>query len=207
MRSRIKRLSRYIVTAETAEHRLFVWLSYPILPDKNLIVIPREDALMFGLLHSRFHEAWALRKGSDLQDRPRYTHTTTFATFPFPEGMTPDQPIEAARALPAAHAIEAAAKRLDELRNGWLYPGDLIQHVPEVVAGFPDRTIPKDPRAARVLAARTLTTLYNDRPDWLIEAHRILDEAVANAYEWPSNISTEESLRRLLDLNLTRSRS
>ena len=70
MRSRIERLSRYIVTPETAEYRLFVWLAYPVLPDKNLIVIPREDDLMFGLLQSRFHEAWALRKGSDLQDRP-----------------------------------------------------------------------------------------------------------------------------------------
>jgi hypothetical protein len=65
-------------------------LSYPVLPDKNLIVIPREDDLMFGLLQNRFHAAWALRKGSDLEDRPRYTHTTTFATFPFPEGMTPN---------------------------------------------------------------------------------------------------------------------
>jgi len=122
MRSRIERLSRYIVTGETAEYRIFVWLAYPVLPDKNLIVIPREDDLMFGLLQSRFHEAWALRKGSDLQDRPRYTHTTTFATFPFPAGMTPDKAVAAARALPAAPAIEAAAKRLDELRNGWLYP-------------------------------------------------------------------------------------
>ena len=29
MRSRIERLSRYIVTGETAEYRLFVWLAYP----------------------------------------------------------------------------------------------------------------------------------------------------------------------------------
>jgi hypothetical protein len=86
MRSRIEALNRYTVKPETAQHRLVVWLSYPVLPDKNLIVIPRADDLMFGLLHSRFHEAWALRKGSDLQDRPCYTHTTTFATFPFLKG-------------------------------------------------------------------------------------------------------------------------
>lgn len=205
MRSRIERLSRYIVTPETAEHRLFVWLSYPVLPDKNLIVIPREDDLMFGLLQNRFHEAWALRKGSDLQDRPRYTHTTTFATFPFPEGMTPDVPVAAARALPAAADIEAAAKRLNDLRNGWLYPADLVQHVPEVVDGFSARVIAKDSKAARVLAGRTLTALYNDRPSWLIEAHRALNEAVAVAYGWPTGIATDEALRRLLDLNLARS--
>jgi hypothetical protein len=205
MRSRIERLSRYIVTGETAEYRLFVWLAYPVLPDKNLIVIPREDDLMLGLLQNRFHEAWALRKGSDLQDRPRYTHTTTFATFPFPDGMTPDKAVATARALAAAPAIETAAKRLDELRNGWLYPADLIQRVPEIVAGFPERIIAKDQKATRTLAARTLTALYNERPGWLVEAHRLLDEAVAKAYGWPADIETEEALRRLLDLNLVRS--
>jgi hypothetical protein len=204
MRSRIERLSRYIVTPETAQHRLFVWLSYPVLPDKNLIVIPREDDLMFGLLHSRFHEAWALRKGSDLQDRPRYTHTTTFATFPFPEGMTPTDDLAEARSLPTASPIEAAAKRLDQLRNGWLYPADLIKRVPECVSGFPERVVVKDQRAEAALSQRTLTRLYNDRPDWLIEAHRVLDEAVAAAYGWPADIATDEALRLLLELNLAR---
>lgn len=205
MRSRIEQLSRYIVTGETAEHRLFVWLSYPVLPDKNLIVIPRDDDLMFGLLQNRFHEAWALRKGSDLQDRPRYTHTTTFATFPFPDGMAPDKPVASARALPTAPAIEAAAKRLNELRNNWLYPADCVRRVPEIAAGFPDRAVPKDQQATRTLAGRTLTALYNNRPDWLIEAHRVLDEAVAAAYGWPADIATDDALRRLLELNLTRS--
>lgn len=96
MRQKIERLARYIVTPETAQYRVFSWLRYPTLPDKNLIVIAREDDLMFGLLQSRFHELWSLRKGSDLQDRPRYTHTSTFATFPFPDGMSPDgkRPVE-----------------------------------------------------------------------------------------------------------------
>ena len=162
---------------------------------------------MFGLLHSRFHEAWALRKGSDLQDRPRYTHTTTFATFPFPEGMTPDTDVAAARRLPMAAAIEAAARRLDELRNAWLYPADLVRQAPEVAPGFPDRFIPRDARAAQTLARRTLTNLYNERPDWLAEAHRALDEAVAAAYGWPGDISIDEALRLLLDINLARSAS
>ena len=204
MRSRVEKLDRYIVTPETAQHRLFVWLSYPVLPDKNLIVIPRDDDLMFGLLHSRFHEAWALRKGSDLQDRPRYTHTTTFATFPFPDGMTPDIDAKAARKLPAAAAIEAAAKSLDQLRHGWLYPANLVKCVSEVAPGFPKRIVANDTAAAKTLAGRTLTALYNDRPRWLVEAHRLLDEAVALAYGWPVTITIDDALRRLLNLNLAR---
>lgn len=205
MRSRIQELSRYIVTPETAQHRLFVWLSYPVLPDKNLIVIPREDDLMFGLLHSRFHQAWSLRKGSDLEDRPRYTHTTTFATYPFPPGMTPDVRPEQARALPTAAQVEAAARRLDELRTNWLYPADHIGVVPEVEPSFPYRRLPKSPEAAQLLACRTLTALYNERPQWLVAAHHDLDAAVASAYGWAPDISVEDSLRELLALNLARS--
>ena len=58
---------------------------------------------------------------------------------------------------------------------------------------------------ARALAARTLTALYNERPGWLVEAHRLLDEAVAKAYGWSADLETDEVLRRLLELNLARS--
>lgn len=206
MRSRIKRLSRYLVTAETAQHRVFAWLSYPVLPDKNLIVVPREDDLMFGLLQNRFHTAWSLRKGSDLEDRPRYTHTTTFATFPFPPGMSPTDSVQAARGLAAASEIEAAARNLDTLRSNWLNPDDLVMVESEIAGDLPDRLIPRSPDAARTLARRTLTQLYNDRPAWLVEAHRTLDAAVAKAYDWPTDISDDEALSRLLNMNKQRSR-
>ncbi len=205
MRSRIVPLARYIATSEYAQHRVFIWLSYPVMPDKNLIVIPREDDLMFGLLQNRFHVAWALREGGDLEDRPRYTHTTAFATFPFPTEMTPDVDMDQARALPAAGRIETAARRLNELREAWLNPPDLVKRELEVVPGFPDRILPVNPRAAAILKTRTLTNLYNERPAWLDNAHRDLDAAVAAAYGWPADLSEEDALARLLALNLERS--
>jgi len=209
MRSRVSDVRRYIVTPETAQHRLFVWLSLPTLPDKNLIVIPREDDTTFGILHSRFHEIWALRKGSDLQDRPRYTHTSVFATFPFPHGLTPDIPATDYAADPRAIATAAAAARLNELRENWLNPADLVVHEPEVVAGYPDRILPKDEAAAKELAKRTLTNLYNVRPAWLDNAHRALDEAVADAYGWGDDwragkLADDEILARLFILNQER---
>ena len=71
--------------------------------------------------------------GSDLSaDRPRYTQTTTFATFPFPEGLTPNIPAADYAADPRAQQIAAAAKRLDELRRAWLNPPDLVDIVPEI---------------------------------------------------------------------------
>jgi hypothetical protein len=204
MRRAIERMQRYLVTNETSEYRLFVWLSYPILPDKNLIVILREDDTTFGILHSSFHEAWSLRLGTSLEDRPRYTPTTTFETFPFPEGLTPNIFAADYATDPRAIRIAQAAKRLDDLRKAWLNPSDLIRIETEGFPGYPDRILPKDADTAKKLKQRTLTNLYNQRPQWLDDAHEALDRAVAAAYGWPEDISTEDALEKLLALNLAR---
>lgn len=204
MRRKIQSLPRYIVTPETAQYRLFCWIGYPTLPDKNLIVIARDDDTTFGILHSIFHEAWSLRLGTSLEDRPRYTSTTTVSGFPFPEGLTPDRKAAEYADDPRALAIAAAAQRLDTLRRAWLNPPDLVMRVPEVVPGYPDRLVPVDARAAALLKTRTLTHLYNARPAWLAEAHRDLDAAVAAAYGWPADIAEDDALARLLALNRER---
>ena len=54
------------------------------------------------------------------------------------------------------------------------------------------------------LKRRTLTNLYNERPAWLANAHRELDEAVAAAYGWPPDLPDDEVLSRLLTLNQAR---
>ena len=48
---------------------------------------------------------------------------------------------------------------------------------------------------------RTLTGLYNTRPDWLDLAHRRLDQAVFAAYDWPPDLADDAILERLLALN------
>jgi hypothetical protein len=98
----------------------------------------------------------------------RYTPTTCFETFPFPN-PTPVQ----------EQAIGEAARRLDEARRNWL--GDRS-----------DKT-------------RTLTALYNKKPAWLVDAHRVLDAAVFAAFGWDPAMSDEQILEQLLALNLSRS--
>jgi type II restriction/modification system DNA methylase subunit YeeA len=112
LRAAIKGLKRYIGTARLTKHRIFVWLPPKTLPDSQIIVIAREDDFTFGVLHSRVHESWARRTGSQLREREsgfRYTPTTTFETFPFP------RPTDEQRT-----AISDAARHLVKLRDGWL---------------------------------------------------------------------------------------
>jgi type II restriction/modification system DNA methylase subunit YeeA len=175
-----------------------------VLPDHQLIAIARDDDTSFGILHSKFHELWSLRLGTSLEDRPRYTPTTCFETFPFPEGLTPNIPAADYANDPRAQAIAKAAARLNELRENWLNPPDLVKRVPEVVPGYPDRILPVDDKAAAVLKTLTLTNLYNKRPAWLDMAHKELDAAVAAAYGWPADLTDEEILERLFKLNQER---
>jgi type II restriction/modification system DNA methylase subunit YeeA len=114
MRRVLRGLSRFIVTPEVSKHRIFVWLECAYLADHQTRVFGRPDDYFFGVLHSRVHEVWARAQGTQLREREsgfRYTPTTCFETFPFPE-PTAGQ----------GRAIAAAAKELDELRNRWLNP-------------------------------------------------------------------------------------
>ena len=197
-------LSRYIATPTLSKYRLFAWLDARICPDHQLIVIARDDDTTFGILHSRFHEAWALRLGTSLVEGPRYTPTTTFETFPFPAGLSPDIPAADYADNLHAIAIAEAARRLVELRDRWLNPPEWVKWVDEPVPGYPKRPVPRNEDAAKELKKRTLTNLYNTRPQWLADAHASLDTAVAGAYGWPADISDDEALRELLELNLTR---
>ncbi len=194
-------LSRYVATARVAKHRLFAWCDTRICPDQQLIVIAREDDTTFGILHSRFHEVWSLRKGTSLEDRPRYTPTTTFETFPFPEGLSPDVAAGDYLTDPRAQAIASAARRLVEIRDRWLNPPEWVEWVEEPVPGYPPRPVPRDEKAATAIKKRTLTNLYNARPQWLVDAHAQLDDAVAAAYGWPSEITDDTALRKLLARN------
>ena len=181
---------------------LFTWLDARIRPDHQLIVIARDDDTTFGILHSRFHEAWSLRLGTSLEDRPRYTPTTTLETFPFPDGLSPDIPAVNYANDPRAVAIAEAARRLVGLRERWLNPPEWVEWVDEPVPGYPKRPVARDEAAAKELKVRTLTNLYNTRPQWLADAHAALDATVAAAYGWDTGISEDEALHELLTLNL-----
>ncbi|WVT72141.1 DNA methyltransferase [Sinorhizobium chiapasense] len=200
-------LPRYIGTSLTSRHRIFIWVYPPVIVDSTMVAIARDDATSFGILHSRIHELWSRRLGNwmGVGNDSRYTPTTTFETFPFPNGLTPDVPAANYSDDARARKISEAAKRLDELRENWLNPPDLVRREPEVVTGYPSRIVPVNEKAAILLKKRTLTTLYNERPTWLDHAHKAIDDAVAEAYGWPTDLADEEILDCLFALNQARS--
>ncbi len=179
MRTALRGCRRFIVTPAVSKHRLFLWMDPACLCNQGTLVFARDDDYFFGILHSRIHEVWARAQGTQLREAEsgcRYTPTTSFETFPlpWPPGLEPTTD-------PRYTAIAAAARELVAKRDAWL-------------AG----TAPGDKKP------RTLTRLYNDRPTWLDLAHRSLDATVSAAYGWPTDMTDDETLECLLDLNATR---
>jgi type II restriction/modification system DNA methylase subunit YeeA len=115
----IKPLTRIILTPLTSKHRWFVFGNKIAFPDNSVVVIARDDWLHFGIISSSYHCLWARRAGNFLGvgNDPRYTPTTTFETFPFPKGLTPNILAADTTRDPRAQSITAAARNLDELRR------------------------------------------------------------------------------------------
>lgn len=217
MRETLDGLSRYIATPRVAKQRVFVWLDGSILPDAQLVVFARSDDYFFGVLHSRVHEVWSRRMGTQLRDAEsgfRYTSQTTFETFPLP--WVPGQEVDSDHKY---LEIAGRAHDLNEFRELWLHARD--EDVGKTIS-------------SKMVKRITLTNLYNsisfyrdklkgkhrDQAAWdlkvgslisisqieqLDQIHSDLDKAVIESYGWPSGITDEEILQGLLELNETRS--
>ncbi|WP_422931409.1 class I SAM-dependent DNA methyltransferase [Singulisphaera sp. PoT] len=214
------KLDRFLCTTTVSKHRLFSWVASPTLPDHQLIVFSRDDDYFSGILRSRVHEVWARSRGTQVREREsgfRYTPTTCFETFPLPE------PFENLKAV-----IAEAARSFDDSIEAWLNPPEWtrteVLEFPATIEGpwgrlvrAPDengigivrhgRLVPKDSKSSDLLAQRTLTNLYNQRPSWFELSRRALDEAVLAAYGWKPDVTDYEILSRLLALNLEESKA
>ena len=180
LREAIKPLKRYIATPRHSKHRVYVWVDAATVPDGALVVFARDDDYFMGILQSRVHAVWSLAMGTQVRDREsgfRYTHTTCFETFPFPQ--------------PNAQQRDAIAD----------FAETLMTHRDNSLAGpfALDKNMKKQ--------KNTLTNLYNRNPSWLQKDHEDLDRAVFDAYGWPeapADLDDDTILERLLELNLSR---
>jgi hypothetical protein len=186
-------LRRYIATVETTKHRVFQFLDAAILPDNMLVAIGSDDAFFLGVLSSRIHVVWALAAGGTLEDRPRYSKSRCFDPFPFPERFS-------AKSVSLTDTVRAIAEEIDALRK-------------RVLEGNPDLTLTGIYNVLEELrhgiAPDALSIDHRHIFDAglvliLKELHEKLNTAVAEAYGWPSDLSDEDVLARLVALNRAR---
>lgn len=160
------------------KHRAFDWIPADALPGDALTVVVAEDDYTFGILNSSLHVWWATRLGTSLGvgNDSRYTPTTSFETFPFP------QPTEAQRLK-----IEEAARYLEQARSYLRGAGLGLTAMYNALATY------RETGEEAITGTATLG-----------DAHDMLDQAVAAAYSWEWPLAEEDVLARLLELNRER---
>jgi hypothetical protein len=153
-----------------------------------LVNIASSDAYVLGVLSSRIHVAWALAAGGRLGfgNDPRYNKTRCFEPFPFPDASEPQR-----------ERIRSIGEQLDAHRK-------LRQEE------HPDLTLTamynvlEELRAGQPLSSASQAIHDNGLISVLRDLHDDLDRAVAEAYGWPPELSTEDILFRLVELNASR---
>ena len=185
-RSMLQGLPRHIVTVETAKHRVFFFLDSDVIGEHGTISFGLDRAEYLGILSSRPHVVWALATGGTLEDRPRYNKSVCFDPFPFP---TTDA-AQTARIRSLGEALDAHRKRQQAL-----HPGLTITGMYNVLEKL---------RSGEALTAKEKVIHEEGLVSVLKQIHVDLDAAVFEAYGWPSTLTDEEILERLVALNAER---
>ena len=80
------------------------------LPGDSTTIVATDDRYILGIVTSSVHRAWIFSQKSTIKGDTRYTHTTCFNTFPFPQLLTAEQ----------AEAIRKQMTELNDYRNTWM---------------------------------------------------------------------------------------
>ncbi|MDH6098998.1 class I SAM-dependent DNA methyltransferase, partial [Anabaenopsis sp. FSS-46] len=88
MRKAISSLSYYFTVPRVSKWAIFIPAPLNWLPGDLNIVIASEDFYILGILTSKIHRQWVKAQSSTLKGDTRYTNTTCFETFPFPQTAT-----------------------------------------------------------------------------------------------------------------------
>ncbi|MDB9397222.1 DNA methyltransferase [Microcystis aeruginosa] len=85
MRKALAVLSCYFAIPKIAKYIVFSPVDVSILPCEANMVIASDDFYILGILNSKIHRLWVKAQSSTLKGDTRYTNTTCFETFPFPQ--------------------------------------------------------------------------------------------------------------------------
>jgi SAM-dependent methyltransferase len=88
MRKAMEGLSCYFALPKIAKWVMFTPVDISILPCEANMVIASDDFYILGVLNSKAHRLWVTAQRSTLKADTRYTNTTCFETFPFPQNKT-----------------------------------------------------------------------------------------------------------------------
>ena len=110
MRERITQVGGYFCIPRHSKWFIPLVADPNWLPGDSTTVVVSTDSYIHGIITSLPHRVWVEAQKSTLKGDTRYTHTSCFETFPFPQLVTAEQ----------AEAIREAMTELNNYRNTWM---------------------------------------------------------------------------------------
>lgn len=108
MRRALAERPRYVAIGRVGKRMLLAWQDPWTCPSDLVNVVAADDDYSMGILLSRAHDAWAWARSSTLKGDLRYTPSTAFETFPFPDPVSPGARAKVAAASSALYARRTA---------------------------------------------------------------------------------------------------
>ncbi|MCC0176826.1 class I SAM-dependent DNA methyltransferase [Waterburya agarophytonicola K14] len=173
MRKALTGLSCYFAIPKVTKYTVFSPIDISILPCEANMVIASDDYYILGIINSHIHRLWVKAQSSTLKGDTRYTNTTCFETFPFPQNHSRGE----RRFADTDNVVQQIRDKMTELHEY------RTQQMEQKQWG--------------------ITQLYNqyfhEPASKLYQLHQQLDKLVLQAYGFKTN---DDILAKLLELNL-----
>jgi hypothetical protein len=188
MRAALDGLNKYIVTCRTAKHRLFSFVGREFIADAKIVVIASDSESILSILSSRLHQVWAERTGAWLGvgNDSNYNHSECFSKFPFPN-------IDGDLLETLGHLgkeLDVTRKRVQKEHSD-ITMTNLYNVLEKIKLG--------------AVLSREEEDLKNKGLVLIIkQLHDEIDTLTFAAYGWPSDLSDNDLLTRLVALNKER---
>lgn len=190
LRNSISDIERHIVTVRTSRYRYFVFKDHPHIPESGLVAIGSDASEHLSILSSKHHTTFMLATcgwlgaGND----PTYNHSLCFNKFPFPDITETHR----ARLAKLGEDLDTHRKRQQETHSKLT-----LTQMYNVLEKL---------RAGEVIEGKDKEVYDQGLVGILRDLHDQIDDAVADAYGWPCDLSNEDILYRLVDLNHVRAK-
>ncbi|WP_417596216.1 Eco57I restriction-modification methylase domain-containing protein [Oceanospirillum sp.] len=191
----IKGLKKVLVCGQTSKYRSYTFLDNGMVYDQKLVVFSTSSLIMFCVMHSRFHEEWALFFGSTMKDDPVYTPTDCFETYPFPNLEKHKNRLQSAADKYFSfrkRLMSAYGEGLTKIYNRFHSPQEIsdeigtLRHLHQKI----------DEAVLKAYEWDDLELKYVFEPDYEVEEGK----TIPWRYRWPDDLR-DEVLARLLALN------
>lgn len=198
----IRALDRVLVVPRVSQHHGPVFLRAGTVFSEQLVVVADDGWPTFAVVQGRVHETFFRAFGSTQEERPRYTPSDCFETFPFPEGWKESSDL----ARVGREYYECRAALMVKLNEGLTKVYNRFHDPNETDARIASL---RDFHASMDRAVLDAYGWTDIRPtcEFIPEAGDGEEEPVARKakfrYRWPDDVR-DEVLARLLALNAKR---